>query len=238
MEGNGENLAEFPDVQAELDRIERRVEAGDTDLAALGFWRVLKRVKADPALAARVADQAGRIDRRAFTSRVRPLFPVWLGNLVLVGGIALGAAALVTAARASDPFAAGVALIVAAAAWSVSVHGLAHWLVGAFVGIRFLAYFFGGPPPPRPGLKSDYSTYLRASPSRRAWMHASGAIATKLAPFLVLALYPLTHAPAWAAWAVLALAILQILTDVLFSVRTSDWKKFKREMAVARASAE
>jgi hypothetical protein len=67
-------------------------------------------------------------------------------------------------------------------------------------------------------------------------MHASGAIATKLAPFLVLALYPLTHAPAWAAWAVLALAILQILTDVLFSVRTSDWKKFKREMAVARAA--
>ena len=43
------------------------------------------------------------------------------------------------------------------------------------VGIRWTDYFLGGPPPPRPGLKSDYGTYLRADPDSRAWMHASGA---------------------------------------------------------------
>ncbi|HEX6131344.1 MAG TPA: hypothetical protein VF044_06405, partial [Actinomycetota bacterium] len=72
-------------------------------------------------------------------------------------------------------------------------------------------------------------------PSSRAWMHASGAIATKLAPFLALAWYPASAARWWAAAALVALGVLQIVTDVLFSVRSSDWKRFRRERAVARA---
>jgi hypothetical protein len=67
-------------------------------------------------------------------------------------------------------------------------------------------------------------------------MHASGAIATKLAPFIALALYPLTNAPAWAALALLALGCFQIATDVALSTKSSDWKRFRREMAAARAS--
>lgn len=229
MEEMSNRRAEGSDIEAVLEEIERAVDRGETDLRQLGFWRALGPVKADPALAGRVAEQAGRIDRRAFEARVRPLVPVWVGNLALLAGVAAGVAFIVVAARTDNPTIAGLALIAAAGIWSVAVHGLAHWVVGAIVGIRFFAYFLGGPPPPRPGLKSDYSTYLRASPSGRAWMHAAGAIATKLAPFVVLALYPLTHAPAWAAWAVLALGILQIVTDVLFSTKSSDWKKFNRE---------
>ena len=41
-------------------------------------------------------------------------------------------------------------------------------------------------------------------------------------------------APAWAAWACLALGALQIVTDVLFSMKSSDWKKVRRELHVAR----
>lgn len=230
----GDRRAEGPEVEEELEEIERSVDRGETDLRRLGFWRALGPVKGDPALADRVAERAGRIDRRAFEARVRPLVPVWVGNLVLLAAVVAGAVALVLAARTDSPTIAGLAMIAAAGIWSVSVHGLAHWVVGRIVGIRFFAYFLGGPPPPRPGLKSDYSTYLRASPSGRAWMHASGAIATKLAPFVVLALYPLTDAPAWAAWAVLALGILQIVTDVLFSTKSSDWKKFNRERRAGR----
>jgi hypothetical protein len=223
-------------VTHELDRIERAVEAGDSDLRALGFWRAVAPVRSDPALADRVADRAGRIDRRAFEARVRPRFPVWLGNMALLAVVAVGAAAIVVAVRVGDPVAAGIALLVAAGAWSLGVHDLAHWLVGSIVGIRYIAYFIGGPPPPRPGLKTDYATYLRTSPARRAWMHASGAIATKLAPFIALALYPLTNAPAWSALALLALGCFQIATDVAFSTKTSDWKRFRREMAAARAT--
>ena len=146
---------------------------------------------------------------------MRPLAPVWVGNFVLVAGVVAGAGAVV-AVRADSPTIAGVALIAAAGIWSFAVHGLAHWVVGRVVGIRFFAYFIGGLPPPRPGLKSDYPPISGASPSGRAWMHASGAIATKVAPFVALALYPLTEAPAWAAWVVLALGIVQIVTDVAF----------------------
>ena len=72
-------------------------------------------------------------------------------------------------------------------------------------------------------------------PGSRAWFHASGAIATKLAPFVALAFWPGSGAPAWAALVLIALGALQIVTDVTLSVKTSDWKKFLRERAVARS---
>jgi hypothetical protein len=164
-------------------------------------------------------------------------FPLWFGNLVLALGTLFGAAAVVMALRLPNTRVGGIALVVAALAWSVSLHCLAHWAVGRVVGIRFLCYFFGGPFPPRPGLKTDYATYLRTPAVRRAWMHASGALATKVAPFVALAFWPASGAPVWAALVVLALGVLQIVTDVLFSTRSSDWKKVKRERAIARTQA-
>jgi hypothetical protein len=216
-------------------RIRAAVEAGDTDLSSLGFWRLVKRVKADPRLSERWADIVGAIDRVAFEARVRPRFPVWFGNLVLLAGTAFGIGAMVVALRASDRALAGIALVVAGGIWTVSLHDLAHWAVGRLVGIRFTSYFIGGPPPPRPGLKTDYATYLRAEAGARAWMHASGALATKAAPFIALAFFPASSAPAWAAWALLGMGVLTILTDVLFSRRLGDWKKVIRERDIARA---
>ncbi len=221
------------ELQEAFARIEAAVAAGDTDLGRLGFWRLLREVKADPVLSAHWADVVGRIDRAAFEARVRPRFPVWLGNAVLALGTALGALAVVLALRATDPVVAGVALVAAAAIWSVSVHCLAHWVVGRLVGIRFLAYTLGGPFPPRPGLKTDYASYLRTPPTARAWMHASGALATKAAPFVALGFWWATDAPAWAAWACGLLGVGQIVTDVLFSTKSSDWKKVIRERRVA-----
>ena len=221
-------------VASELERIERALAQGDVDLGRLGFWRILEAVRREPALAEAVGELAGRIDRRAFEARVRPVYPVWLGNTALVLTVAGGAGALVVARRVDGRIVPGVALVAAAGAWSVGLHDLTHWAVGSAVGIRFLGYYLGGPPPPRPGLKTDYATYLRVAPVRRAWMHASGAIATKLAPFAVLAFARATRAPAWARYAVAGIGGLQIVTDALFSTRSSDWKRFRREMRAAR----
>jgi hypothetical protein len=218
-------------------RIETALDSGKTDLRALGFWRLLERVKAEPALARHWAEIAGRIDRKAFESRVRLRVPVWVGNLLLLLGTIAGAVAVWQATRTTSGLFAGLALVFAGGAWSVTVHDLAHWLAGRTVGIRFTSYFLSGTFPPRPGLKTDYRTYLRAEPAARAWMHASGAIATKLAPFAALAFWPSTVAPAWAAWALVALGLLQIATDVAFSVRRSDWKRVRRELRVARVQA-
>jgi hypothetical protein len=226
--------ASFP---AEFERIEAAVDAGESDLRALGFWRLLAKVKAEQALAAHWAEQAGRIDRKAFEAGVRFRLPVWLGNLLLLLGIAAGGVAVAIALSTDSPELAGWALVFAALDWSASFHTPAHWVVGRMVGMRFLAYYVHDLIPPVPGLKIDYETYLRTPPEARAWMHASGAIASKVGPFLALVFWPASGAPAWAAWVILGYGVLIIATDVFISTRKSDWKRFRREMRISRIQA-
>ena len=222
---------------AEFARIEAGVDAGQTDLRALGFWRLLARVKADPVLAHHWAEQAGRIDRKAFEARTRLRVPVWFGNALLVVGTLAGAVAVAFALTTDSEEIAGLALIFAALDWSTTFHAPAHWLVGRAMGMRFLAYYLLDLMPPFPGLKIDSATYLPVAPEARAWMHASGAIASKIGPFLALAFWPASGAPGWAAWAILGYGLLIIGTDVFISTRRSDWKRFRREMRIARVQA-
>jgi hypothetical protein len=226
------------DLSSDLDRIESAVQAGNADLKALGFWRIVAQVKPDRVLVDRYADQIGRIDGVAFRSGVRFRIPVWAGNAILLAGVAVGLGAAIVARSVSSSNLAGLMLVGAGVIWSVSFHSPTHWFVGYMASIRFTDYFFGGPPPPRPGLKSDYATYLRADAGSRAWMHASGAIATKLAPFLAFAFWPGSGAPWWSAAALIAIGLLQVCTDLAFSVKSSDWKKFRRERAIAKVRAD
>ena len=226
--------AGFP---AEFERIEAAVDAGQTDLRALGFWRLLGKVKADPILAHHWAEQAGRIDRKAFEARARLRVPVWFGNALLLVGTLVGAAAVAFALTTDSEELAGLALILAALDWSAAFHVPTHWLVGRAMGMRFLAYYVRDLVPPVPGLKIDYATYLRVAPEARAWRHASGAIASKIGPFLSLAFWPASGAPEWAWWAILGYGLLIIGTDVFISTRKSDWKRYRREMRIARAQA-
>ena len=222
---------------AEFERIEAAVDAGQADLRALGFWRLLARVKEDQVLAHHWAEQAGLIDRKAFEA-LKPLrLPVWFGNAVLVFGTLVGAGAVAFALTTESEELAGFALVFAALDWSATFHTPAHWLVGRAMGIRFLAYYVRDLIPPVPGLKIDYATYLRVAPEARAWMHASGAIASKIGPFLALAFCPASGAPGWAAWTILGYGLLIIGTDVVVSTRKSDWKRFRREMRIARIQA-
>ncbi|MGH2679052.1 MAG: hypothetical protein ACRDG8_00985 [Actinomycetota bacterium] len=228
----------------ELDRIETALDEGQTDLRRLGFWRVVGLLKRDDELVDRHADQVGRIDAKAFRARVRLRAPVWVGvALQLLGiGAAVGLVAFAVwnagagSGRALDvALASGVGLPLAAFALAAGIHTFAHYVVGRSVGIRFSDFFFAIPPPPLPGLKTDYGTYLRTGPVARAWMHASGAVATKLAPFAILAFAPAAAAPGWTVAVLVVLGVFQIATDVLFSTKSSDWKKVRRELGVARA---
>ena len=216
-----------------LDRIEAQLEGGSTELADLGFWTIVASIKRDAVWVIELADQVGRIDRELFRARVRQRAPVWLGTATMILVILVGVAAIVLSGVWTG-VAAGIALLVAGGAWSVGVHSPAHQVYAWFAGIGITDYFLGGPPPPRPGVKTEYASYLRADASRRAWFHASGALATKVAPFVAVALAPLTNAPGWAVIAMAAFGVLQIATDVVFSTRTSDWKKYRRERAIAR----
>jgi hypothetical protein len=241
-------MPEIEDYQDAFDRIEREVEEGRADLSALGFWRLVRQVKRDPALARHWAEEVGRIDRVAFERWIRPRFPVWLGNAVLLAGTTVLVAfvplatALARDAAEPEPVLPGLMLLAAAGGLSVTLHDPAHWVVGRLAGIRFTSYFFDGPTRIQPGIKVDYASYLRASPAARAWMHASGAVASKVAPFAVFAAAYFPHRaadydlfPPWAMWGMLAIGAFQIVTDLIFSRKKSDWKKVGRELRVGRA---
>ncbi|HEY6204482.1 MAG TPA: hypothetical protein VI056_15790 [Candidatus Limnocylindria bacterium] len=221
-------------VERTLAECEQQLRAGGTpDLRALGFWRAVAAVKRHPDLVGPYATRIATIDRAVFRRRVRLAFPVVLGVIVLDLGL-FGGLVLLGVATLVDHHWREILVLVAAGALDVTTHGLAHLAVGTFVGIDFTDWFVDLPKRPQPGFKIDYASYLRASPRQRAWMHAAGAIATKLTPFLVIPYAIAIGAETWALLVLLAVGVAQILFDVLFSVKASDWKKFRREMRLAR----
>ena len=233
---------------ADVDRIFEASEAalarpGRADLAGLGFWKAVNAVKRRPDLIGRHVERIARIDRAAFERSVPLRFPAAVGVGLDVAGAAVGIGLMALAFSQPPPtsvplwafhpwkeltFLAGMGAVIG------TTHTLAHWIVGRLAGIRFTHWFTVPPRSPQPGFKIDYASYLRTPAAARAWMHASGAIATKLVPF---AAYPLALSAGldpWAIWVILGIGVLQLATDALFSVRASDWKKFRREMRFAR----
>jgi len=204
---------------------------GAPDLRVLGFWRAVAAVKRDRTLVDRYASRIAAIDRAAFRRRVRLVFPVDLGIVLVVGGLLIDLVFLAIALPAGHPWR-EILVLVGAAGLDVATHGLAHIAVGALFGILFTDWFVDLPKPP--GFKIDYASYLRASSRSRAWMHAAGAIASKLAPFLVIPYAIAIDTAPWAVVILLVFGVVQIATDLVFSVRASDWKKFRREMRLAR----
>jgi hypothetical protein len=240
------------DIEAALERAERALDEGRS-LAGTGFRRAVSAARHDRSLADRYADRMADIDRRAFERSVRLRVPAAVGLFALGVGSVFGALAVLVAVRAATnapPVATlyrggidayhwrgfvPIAFLLGTAALVVGTHSLTHWIVGRAVGIRFTHVFLGGPPPPRPGVKSDYATYLRASPRSRAVMHASGAVVTKIVPFALLPVSLRLYAGwPWLAWVLVAIGVVQVITDVLLSTKTSDWMKVRRELRSAR----
>lgn len=234
------------EIELTLSRAEQALDEGKT-LRGTGFWAAVSAVRGSRALAGMHADRVGRIENRAFEARVKLRIPARIGVLILLAMTMIGQAFILAALRAGVPpetgelvridvwpgfvpvsFLAGVALMI------LGSHSLAHWVVGRAVGIRFTYVFLGGPPPPRPGVKTDYESYLRTQPRLRALMHASGAVVTKAMPFLLLppALRLYSSWP-WITWLLLVIGVVQIVTDVKISTKISDWMKYRRERDAA-----
>jgi hypothetical protein len=222
-------------ISETLERAERALETRGS-LAGTGFWKAVEELRSNPGLAAQFADRVATIDTKAFESSVKLRVPAAIGNLALGAATAAGLAALIVASRLEGLwrtlfFLAGFGIL------DVSTHSLTHWVVGRFFGIRFTHYFVGGPPPPRPGAKIDYASYLRTPAKERAVMHASGAVVTKLVPFALIPVGLALEVEGWAIAVLAAVGVGQIGTDIAFSSKTSDWKKVKRELRAARGSA-
>jgi hypothetical protein len=221
-------------VGAILGEAERAVSAGES-LRSTGFWKAVAEVKQDPTLIEEHADRIGRIDRAAFKTWALLVIPIWLGNVLAVAATLIGLA-LVGWSYYLEGTGAAVAFLGGFGMVLVATHGLAHLVAGSLMGMRFTHWFVGTVRRPTPGVKLDYASYLRAPAFSRAWMHASGAIVTKIMPFAFIGAAVAAGVPDWVTWALVVIGLVSIGTDVLWSTKASDWKKYRREMALAQSS--
>lgn len=211
----------------------RSVDAGG-GLGGTGFWKLVDAIKQGPGLE-RFIDEVAETDQRAFRNWAFLTVPLAVGTSLMVFGTVVGLA-LVALAYEVEGVWSGVWILLGTGVLLVSTHGLAHLVVGTAVGIKFTYWFIGKISQPQPGVKTDYSTYLRTPARSRAWMHAAGATTTKVIPFLMIGAALAAGVPGWATWALVAAGVVALVTDVLWSTKASDWKKFQREMAYAQDS--
>ena len=221
------------EVETALTETERLLAGdGPIDLRATGFWKAVAAVKRDPDLVEPFADRIGAIDREAFERWAFLTIPFTVGTLLAVLG-SVACLVVISIAYYVDAPWNGVLLVAGTGALLVPTHGIGHLVTGATSGMRFTHWFVGTIRRPQPGVKIDYSTYLRTPARARAWMHASGALVTKAIPFLMLGAAWGMDAPGWAWIVLLVIGIGQIVTDVAWSTKSSDWKKFRRELRYA-----
>lgn len=220
-------------VEQALDRAQAALDER-RGLDGTGFWKAVGAARRDAALAEEYAGRVALIDRQAFEQGVRLRVPAALGTAVLAAGTGAGVAALALSSEISNRLWRSLVFLGAFGMIEVTTHSLAHWLVGRLMGMRFTHYFLGGPPPPRPGAKLDYATYLRVPPARRAAMHASGAVVTKVIPFALIPVARSLELQRWVVYLLVVIGIGQVVTDIFVSTKSSDWKKVKRELRAAK----
>jgi len=224
------------EIDTILNACEVQIGLGITpEINGTGFWPAVRAVKREPELIDQFADRIGAIDRAAFNSWARLVIPISLGTVIAVVGVLIGLS--IISAAALIPEWNGIVFLVGTGVLIGTTHGLGHLIVGFIGGIRFSAWFIGRGRP-QPGVKTDYGTYLRATPKARAWMHASGAIVTKAIPFLLLpTALAVSAIPTWVSLVLIGLGIVQIVTDVVWSTKSSDWAKYARERAYAASGS-
>ena len=217
-------------VAAVLGDAEKALARGETRLGPTGFWKAVAAAKRDPALVDEFGDQIAALDRGAFEKWAFFAIPAGIGTLLAVLWTVVGFVLVLWAYSLDQPWN-GFVLLVGTVITLVTTHGLAHMVVGRLFGMRFTNWFVGSIRRPQPGVKVDYATYLRTPAKQRAWMHASGAILTKLIPFFALGPALVMEAPWWTTALLIILGVGQIVTDIVWSTKALDWKKYRRELS-------
>lgn len=221
-------------IEQGLSAAEAALDRGES-LVGTGFWSAVATVKTDGELVDRYADRIAVIDQRAFRDWALLVVPFGIGTL-LVSLATIAGLVLIGLAYDLSGLVAVVVFYVGFLTLLTVSHGLGHVIVGGLMGIRFTSWFIGTISRPQPGVKVDYSSYLHVSATGRAWMHASGAIVTKIVPFALIGSAIAAGLPVWAVWVLPVVGVISIITDLLWSTKKSDWKKFRREFELAHTS--
>lgn len=221
-------------IEAALAAAEEAVATGSS-LSGTGFWSAVAAAKRQPPLVERMGERIAAIDQAAFANWALISIALGIGTALMVTAT-VGGLALIWWAYYLTGLAASVAFLAGTGVLLVTTHGLAHLVVGRLMGIKFTAWFVGTLLQPQPGVKVDYETYLATPPTQRAWMHASGAITTKLLPFALVGAAIASGAQGWVTVALVGIGVVTIVTDIVWSTGASDWKKYRREKSFAQPS--
>lgn len=216
---------------ARLKRAEEALDRGD-GLGGTGFWGAVSAAKKDASLISAHAERLAAIDRRGLEQWALATVPIGTGTAIAVGATLLGLAGVAAAYYLDEPWN-WLVFGAATADLLVATHGLGHLAVGRAVGMRFTHWFIGKASQPQPGVKVDYATYLRTPARKRAWMHAAGALVTKVVPFALVPAAVAADLPTWVAWFLVITGVAAAATDAIWSTTKSDWAKFRREMSYA-----
>lgn len=228
-------MDDAPQIEASLAASQAALDSGKPfDLSELGFWRAVAAAKRDPSLRSTFGRRIAAIDRMAFERWALVKVPLRVGTWIMLTATTIALAVIGVAYAAADPWD-GLLLVAGTVGLIVTTHGLGHLLVGAMSDIRFTHWFIGSVARPQPGVKIDYESYLAATAPQRARMHASGALVSKIVPFLMLGAAWGMDAQAWAWWILVLIGLGSIATDVLWSGKASDWKRYAREKRLADA---
>jgi hypothetical protein len=164
-----------------------------------------------------------------------------VGNGVEVLGILLAVYFMVLATDASIIY---VRFFLYLISWGCLIffpHCLMHYLVGSVVGVRFKFYYLGRSGVSKLGLpllgrlaecvpvfavKADRRSLSSVTPSRRAVMFASGAVASMILPFIVV-VASLPHLPLSLTVALLLLSVANLAFDLYYSPRAGDISRAK-----------
>ncbi len=183
------------------------------------FWALLQQVKKDRINDDDLLEQIENVSVKRFREKVSFTLNVASGNAL---AIIATVAAVVLAFRSEWMLYIGALILM------TSLHPLSHYLAGSLLGIKFTHYYLDGPARFEPTLRIDYSSYLKASPERRALMHASGVVGTLAAP-LIVALMALNKGADDAAFNLFILFLLLVVFELLTSTKTGDLMRAKRE---------
>jgi hypothetical protein len=126
-------------------------------------------------------------------------FSIAAGNALQIAGLATACAALVLARSTPSKPAAIIAMLAAWALLYFFCHGIAHWVVGRILGIRFAFYTVGGTGNPEGypagmrwvfehlpffGVQTDKASMQTASPMAKAIMWSAGVTSSAVVPTL------------------------------------------------------
>lgn len=167
--------------------------------------------------------------------------PLLLGNVVEILGLVFAVYLIVMASIATQVILRFLLYLVSCACLVFFPHGLSHYVVGRFVGIRFRYYYLGksavrklklplvsnvASKVPILTLKIDQGTLLSASPQRRVATLAAGAIASMLLPFISF-VASLGRLPVEFSAALFLICVLNLLFDMFYSPKAGDIARAK-----------